>query len=282
MSFNISTFQTKLKSAFTQIKKTQSEALAIEIAANFTAGRQAGEKHKSINYQNLSKPIKLIESAEPEEEEEELTKEEKAEIAVLTALFLGYINKFNDVAQAQILAEVKSMVEAGKAPEEIQEYVKNVFAGKESIVIDNTGKKKKEIYVDKDLKLSEVTKIIEKPFFVSLLAYASLLGESVAHTAYEKGREIKLINDGFEKWVFTGPADEVARPHHVALLGSVLEFGTDQSEYAERCLHEPRCRHRKQVYYGDSRDVKKEVFEKMKQDAGLYWDMSQDCWKIKI
>ena len=63
----LSNFSKSLKKAFSQIEKTQAEALAIEISANFIAGRTAGEKHKSIQ------------SAEPEDPEDEgLTEEEKS------------------------------------------------------------------------------------------------------------------------------------------------------------------------------------------------------------
>ena len=270
MTFNLSTFQKKLKSAFKTIKKTQSEALAIEIAANYTAGRTAAEKHQSTK------------SAEQDEEEEGLTTEEKAEIAVLVALFLGYISKFNNTAQAQVLAEVKSMAEAGKSQAEIQQYVKDIFEGKETITIDNVGKTKKEIYVDKDLKLSEVDKVIEKPAYISVLVYASLTGGNASHAAYEKGREMKNRSDGFDKWVFVGPVDERARPWHIALVGEVFTYGTQQSNYAEKVLRDHGCRHRAYPYFNDSRDTKPEVWQKLKDEAGLYWDETKQAWQVKF
>ncbi len=267
MPFTISTFKKTLKSAFSKLEKDQSEALAVEISSNFIAGQTAAEKHKSIK------------SAEPEDDG--LTDEEKAEIATLTALYLGYISEFNTRAQAQILARVQELVKADTNQDEIKQYVDSVFSGEESIVIDNVGKKRKEIYVDEDLKLSEVTKTVEKPFYSSVLAYASLIGAIASHTAYEKGKEMYNRGNGYNRWVFVGPADERARAWHVALLGKVFEHDTVQSNYAEQCLGEPRCRHRKEVYYGDSRDTPAEKWEQLKKDAGLFWDTDKKEWSLK-
>lgn len=261
------TLKKELKRIFTQITKTQSEALAIQIAANFTAGQTAAEKHKSIK------------SADPDDDT--LTDKEKTEIAALTALYLGYISEFNSRAQAQIMAKVQELTEAGSTQDEIKQYIDSVLAGEESIVIDNVGKKRKEIYVDEDLKLSEVTKTVENPYYSSVLAYASLIGAMAAHTAYEKGKELYNRENGYGRWVFVGPADERARAWHVALLGKVFEHDTVQSNYAEQCLNEPRCRHRKEVWYGDSRDTAPEKWEQLKKDAGLFWDDQKKQWSFK-
>jgi len=267
MPFTISNFKKTLKSAFSKLEKDQSEALAVEISANFIAGQTAAEKHKSIK------------SAEPEDDG--LTDEEKAEIATLTALYLGYISEFNIRAQTQILTRVQELVKAGNSQDEIQSYVDSVFSGEESIVIDNVSKERKEIYVDENLKLSEVTRTVENPFYSSVLAYASLIGAIASHTAYEKGKELYNKAQGYNKWIFSGPADERARPWHVALLGQVFTYGTVQSNYAEQCLGEPRCRHRKEVWYGDSRDTSQEKWEQLKRDAGLFWDDKAKTWALK-
>ena len=267
--FNLKDFKKSLKKAFKKIEFTQTEALNIELTKNYHAGRTAGEKHRS------TLPLKSA-------DQEELTENEKEELALLLALFLGNLKKFNTSAQDQILNKVKEMSEAGSTQDEIQKYVSDVFSGKENITIDNVGKTKKEIYVDKNLKLSEVSKTIENPFYASVLVYASLLGENAAHRAYEAGRTSQNKIDGFDSWVFAGPADERARPWHIALLGQVYKYGTVQSEYAESCLREPRCRHRAQVYFGDSRDVPAERWEKLKKDVGLHWDDEKMEWSINI
>lgn len=268
ITFSISTFKKTLKSAFSQLEKDQSEALAVEISANFIAGQTAAEKHKSIK------------SAAPEEDG--LTDDEKEEIATLTALYLGYLSEFNTRAQAQILAKVQELSEADSSQDEIKQYVDSVFSGEESIVIDNVGKERKEIYVDEDLKLSEVTKTVENPFYSSVPAYASLMGAIVAHTAYEKGREMYNRGRGYDSWIFVGPADERARPWHVALLGKVFKYDTVQSNYAEQCLSEPRCRHRREVFWNDpEKDKSQEYWEQLKKDAGLYWDRDLKMWKLK-
>lgn len=287
MPFSLTKFTKSLKSAFSQLETSQAEALSIEIAANYVAGRTAGEKHKStLPAQPLpaeglpAKTIPALRSADPEEEEEGLPTEDKAEIALLVALFLGYVKGFNKVAQTQILAEVEGMVTAGKTQDEIKKYVDSIFEGKENIVIDNVGKTRKELYVDKNLKISEVEKVITKKYSSSLENYAQLLGERASHASYEAGRKAYLINQGYSDWIFSGPADERARPWHVSLLGEVYEYGSEQSQYAERCLSEPRCRHRRVPYYGDSRDVPAERWQKLKDDAGLRWSEEKEEWVI--
>lgn len=268
MPFNLSTFKKTLKISFKQIEADQSEALAVEIAANFVAGQAAAEEHKSIK------------SADPDDEG--LTEDVKEEIAVLVALYLGYITEFNNRAQAQIIEKVQALVEAGSNQGEIKQYLDNIFSGQETIIIDNTGQKRKEIYVDENLKLSEVTRTVLKPFYASFLTYTLLIGANASHTAYETGRKTYYRGQGFNQWVFVGPADEIARPWHVCLIGEVYTWGTEQSNYAEQCLHEPHCRHRSQVYYNDpDKDTPKEYWEKLKKDSGLHWDAEKEEWALK-
>ena len=309
MPLDIPSFKKSLKSAFKKIESTQAEALNIELAKNYLAGRAAGEKHQSFNYQNVPKSNESVVSQDLSEsiniyqidnklqeydnkidsfnneiycsdnKEEDLSDEDKEELALLLALFLGNLKKFNAMAQDQILSQVSTMVAEGKTTEEIKQYVDDVFHGKEPIVVDNTGKKKKELYVDKDLKISERDKIISKPFFIGLTSYATMLAENAAHRAYETGRKSQYRKDGFGKWMFVGPSDERARPHHVALLGSIFEFGSAQSNYAEKVLQEPRCRHRAQIY--SEKDSNPEYWQKLKDESGLFWNTQTDAWDMR-
>jgi hypothetical protein len=273
MPFTLTTFQKILKSTFKQINKDQAEALSIQISANFIAGRTAAEKHTSIQ------------SAEPdhteEEEEEGLTTIEKAEIAALIALFLGYSKGFNKITEKQISETVKEMVTAGKTQAEVRAYVGGVFEGKEKIVIDNIGKIRKEIKVDKALHITQVDKVVKQKYYSSLNNYADLLGDQAAHDSYETGRKTANIAAGISQWVFTGPSDERARPHHVALIGTTYEYNSDQSAYAESCLSEPRFRHRAMAWFGDSRDTPAEEWQRLKDDAGLRWDDVKNEWSLK-
>lgn len=265
--FDFDTFEKSLKTTFDKLTKSQAEALSIEIAANFTAGMSAAETHKSFK------------SEEPEEDG--LTNKEKAEISALAALYLGYISKFNDTAQDQILTKAKDILDAGGSKQEVKKYLDDVLTGNENIVIDNTGQKRKSIYVDENLKLSEVTRTVQKPFFASVMVYSSMLGENAAHTSYEAGRKAQYKRQGFDKWMFTGPADERARAHHVAILGETFEYGTSQSGYAEGCLSEPNCRHTAQAYYNDpEKDISPNYWRKQKEDVGLKWDDQKRAWVI--
>lgn len=281
MSFTLSTFTKSLSSIFDQIKKDQAEALNIQIAANFVAGMTAGEKHRSFKSADP-------EPEDPDVDEEGLTTEEKEEIALLIALYLGYISEFNDRAQTQIIEKAKEFItEAGNPKsldeatiKEIQKYTDAILSGKENVVIDNVGKIRKELYVDKNLKISEVETVITKKYSSSVKNYADLLGERAAHASYEAGRKTYLISQGLQDWIFSGPADERARPHHMILIGERFTWGTDQSSYAERILQEPRCRHRAVPFYNDERDVKKEVWDRLKEEAGIFWNEELNKWDV--
>jgi hypothetical protein len=254
---DLTTLEKKLNKTFKQIKKTQSKTLSLQISANFIAGMTAAEKHKSIK--SVS------------EEDESLTDSQKEEIALLVATYLGYLSSFNTAAQKQLISKASELLEEGKGEDEIQAYFDDVFSGKEN----------KEIYVDKDLKLSEVSKTITKTFSVSLLSYAAMLAATASHVSYEKGKKASFIDQGNEQWVFSGPVDERARPHHIALVGKVFTWNTDQSLYAEQILQEPRCRHRSVPFYNDERDVKKEVWDKLKKDSGIFWNEEKNKWDIE-
>lgn len=269
MPLNLTTFKKSLKKAFSQIESTQAEALSEELAKNYRAGRTAGTKHKS------TRP--LISAEDPEEDG--LTTEEKEELAIILALFLGKLTKFNTMAQTQILNQVSTMVDEGKTMEEVKQYVSDVFHGKETVEVDNTGKKTKELYVDKDLQISERSKIISKPFFAGVLTYTAMLAETASHRAYEEGRKQALITQGQDRWVFVGPVDEVARPWHVSLVGQIYTWGTLQSDYAEKVLREPHCRHRAQEYSEKDYDAK--YWQRLKDEAGLYWDDKEQRWGMK-
>jgi len=174
------------------------------------------------------------------------------------------------------------MIEAGAIEPDIKQYLDDIFTGKETITIDNRGKERKEIYVDKDLKLSEVTKTIENTYSTTIGSYVVLLGENAAHTSYERGRKSQNIIDNYLNWVFVGPADEITRPWHLAIIGSVFQYNTDQSEYAQRCLEESRCRHWAERYFNDSsKDKSPEYWQKIKDDSGLYWSDTAEKWMIK-
>jgi len=267
--FNLKDFKKSLKKAFKKIESTQTEALTEELAKNYLAGRGAGQKHKS------TRPLK---AAEDPGEEEGLTTEEKEELAIILALFLGNLKKFNTMAKKQTMDTVSTMVDEGKTMEEVKQYVSDVFHGKETIEVDNTGKKKKELYVGKDLQISERSKIISKPFFAGVLTYATMLAETASHRAYEEGRKQALILQQ-ERWVFVGPVDEIARPSHVALVGQIFIWGTLQSDYAEKVLREPHCRHRAQEYSEKDYDAK--YWQKLKDDVGLYFDDAEQMWKMR-
>ena len=131
MPLDLPTFKKSLKSTFNTINKSQADALAVEIAANYTAGRTAAEKHQFII---PAEGLPALKGASPEDpegpEEEGLTTEEKAEIALLVALFLGYLKEFNSRAQDQILTRVTTMEAEGKTMDEIQGYVDDVLSGR--------------------------------------------------------------------------------------------------------------------------------------------------------
>jgi hypothetical protein len=97
-----------------------------------------------------------------------------------------------------------------------------------------------------------------------------------------EGRAVSQQAAGFTKWRFVGPSDERGRPDHIAIIGQVFEYGTDQSDLALRLLHEPNCRHRQVAFFDDPElDTPEEDFEEQKRKAGLYWDDEKGKWKFR-
>ncbi len=109
-----------------------------------------------------------------------------------------------------------------------------------------------------------------------------MLGRTATHSAWVEGRAVSQQAAGFKKWRFVGPADERARDDHVAILGKVFEYGTEQSDLALQLLHEPNCRHRQVAFFDDPElDTPEEDFEEQKRKAGLYWDDENGKWNFR-
>lgn len=212
-----------------------------------------------------------------------LTNVQKNAIKRLSAEHFGYISEFNKAVGEQIKDKAKDLLtqEKGYAEisKEIKEYATQVFEGQEKVTINNVGKTRKVVQVGKDGTLKEVEKVITRPYTTNVNAYSDMLARTATHTAWEQGRASEYQRMGFRKWRFVGPSDERARPDHIAILGQVFEYGTEQSDYAESLLHEPNCRHRQVVFFDDPElDTPPEFFERIKRRAGLYWDEEKEEW----
>ncbi|WP_407356787.1 phage minor head protein [Methanolobus sp. WCC5] len=215
-----------------------------------------------------------------------LTNVQRNAIKRLSAEHFGYISEFNVSVGEQIKRRAKELLNQEKGYKEISDdirkYAEDLFKGSEKVVIDNTGKTRTIFKVGKDGTIRKTSKVIERPYVTNVKAYSDMLARTATHTAWEQGRASEYQRMGFKKWRFVGPSDERARPDHIAVLGQVFEYGTEQSDYAEALLHEPNCRHRQVVYFDDPElDTSKEFFEDIKRRAGLYWDEEKEEWGFR-
>ena len=213
------------------------------------------------------------------------TKQQQAAVDALTASHFGHLAEFDKVIGEQIKDKARDILKANGGYAEIKQelfpYIDKVFGGDEPIIINNVGKIRTEIRLDKNGKLYTLEKKITKPYTTNSKAYADMLSRTAAHKAWEQGRVDEYQMMGFKSWRFTGPSDERARPWHVAMIGQIFEYGTDQSEMALTLLGEPNCRHRAIPYFDDPKlDTPQSFYDKQKEKAGVKWDDEKEDWVI--
>lgn len=73
---------------------------------------------------------------------------------------------------------------------EIADYTKEVLGGSEKVVINNVGKTRKIIQVRKNGTLSEVEKVITRPYVTTVDNYADMLGRTATYSAWAEGRTV--------------------------------------------------------------------------------------------
>lgn len=202
----------------------------------------------------------------------------------LQAEHFGYMSQFNNSVGEQIRGRARDILRSGGGYEEIQKdlvpYVQDVFKGKEKIIIDNRGKIRSEIRLDKYGKLYKKDIVIRNAYTTNVKAYTEMLSHTATHTAWEQGRLNEYQRMGFKKWRFAGPIkDERTRPWHAACVGNIYEYGTLESDLAMQLLCDVNCRHRAVPIFDDPElDTPMEYYDQIKADAGLYFDDEKEEW----
>jgi hypothetical protein len=210
---------------------------------------------------------------------------QKEQIAKVYKEQMGYISQTNKAVAEEMTLSIKDIISKGGSQEQIRQgisgYISDVF-GDKGITIDNIGKTRIEYEVSKDGTIRAVEKTITKKYSSTLTNYSDVVAKSVSHASLEEGRAAGYRKQGVTHWRFTGPSDERARISHIILLGNVYKYGTEQSDLAMAVLAEPRCRHRAVPFFNDKKfDTPDSHFDKMKDDAGLFWDDNSESWAIK-
>ncbi|WP_135612766.1 hypothetical protein [Methanococcoides sp. AM1] len=247
-----------------RINMQQAEALSKQLAAAFVAGSNS------------------ITSTIYSADKKKLSEQQERAIKQLSAEHFGYISEFNRQMGEQLKDEAREILRNNGGYKDIANYTKRIFEGQENVVIDNVGKTRKIITVGKDGTLREVEKIITKQYVTTVGNYADMLGRTATHSAWAEGRAIGHQKFGFKKWRFVGPTDERSRPDHCAVIGNVYEYGTPESDMASSLLHEPHCRHRQIVFFGNPElDTPLSFFEEQKKRAGLKYDDEKGRWTFE-
>ncbi|MCK5012732.1 MAG: hypothetical protein KAS66_02845 [Candidatus Omnitrophica bacterium] len=206
-----------------------------------------------------------------------ITPKQKKTIEKLAATTTGYMAEFNSAIGKQVIDRILELQAEGvlnkNIAKEIRPFISDVFGPDGKVVIDNVGKKRSIIKVGKDGRLRKVENTITRKYTTNPQAYADMLARTTTHNALENGRAEARQAKGIKRWRFSGPADERSRPWHVAVVGNIYEYGTDQSDYARELLSEPNCRHRSIDYFDDPNlDTPESHYEDLKNDAGLKFE----------
>ncbi|WP_094226934.1 phage minor head protein [Methanolobus psychrotolerans] len=252
----------------TRLNIRMRDMVALRLAAAFVAGSR-----------NLTSTVYSA-------DKERLSQVQQNAIKRLSAEHFGYISEFNRAAGEQIKDRARELLTEGKGyadiSKEVREYAKGVFGGSERIIINHVGQTRTVIQVGKNGTLRKIEKKITKPYVTNSKAYADMLARTSTHSAWEEGRALEYQRMGFKFWRFTGPSDERARDHHIAVLGRVYEYGTEQSDLALQLLHEPNCRHRQIPFFNDEDlDTPQSFYDEIKRKSGLYWDEEAGEWNFR-
>lgn len=250
-------FLENLNKIIKDLNKQQAELLAKRLSAAFVAGFRPGQQ------QGTAQPA--------------MTDLQRRAIRNLAAENLGYIAEYNYALGKQLEGRTKELIAEGKGyadiRHEMKPYIEKTFGTDGTVTIDRRGQTRTVIQVGKDGSLTRVEKEITQPYTTNTEAYADMLSRTATHAAYEKGRAEGYQSQGYQKWRFVGPADERARAWHVALIGSVFEYGTSEGDMALEVLSEPNCRHRAVPFFDNPKwDTPDSFFEQQKQKAGLKFE----------
>lgn len=179
LSTDIDEIDQKIDLLVNRINIDQSEALSLRLAAAFVAGSN------SITSTIYSKDKK------------KLSEQQERAIKQLSAAHFGYISEFNRQMGEQLKDHAREILRQEGGYKEIASYTKDVLGGSENVVINNVGKTRKIIQVGKDGTLSEVEKVITRPYITTVDNYADMLGRT-AHTLLG----LKVVLLVIRKWVF--------------------------------------------------------------------------------
>ena len=258
MPFDEKRFNRDMGKKIDKLTEAQADIISKRIAAAFMAGWRLEEGGK-------------------------LTTIQQRAIKKMSASTAGYIHEFNKAIGKQVSGKISELMAVEMLNKDIAKelitYVDEVFGKNGQVIIDHVGQTRQIIKVDQYGKLSKVDKVITRKYTSNPKAYSEMLAQTSTHNALEQGRAEGRIAKGKKYWRFAGPAAENSRPWHVALIGNVYEYGSDQSNYAMEILAEPRCRHRSIEWFDDvNLDTPQSHYQKLKDDAGLKWE--KDKWTM--
>lgn len=260
MPSDIEQFREKLNKIIKNLNEKQSDILAKRIAASFTLGYRTTKARPG------------------------LSEHQKNAIRELTVVNMGYISEFNDALGKQLQGHLQEIIKVGGGYDDVKRnmkpYIEEVFSDSGVVTIDRRGQIRTVVEVGQDGSLGRVEKPITKPYSISINAYSDMLGRTVAHAAYERGRVEGYKAQGIKKLRVIGALDERTRPAHAAVVGKVFEIGSQEEENIQTLLSEPNCRHRTIPFFDNKTlDTPDVVFEKRKKEAGLVF--RDGAWGFK-
>ncbi|MCZ9312481.1 MAG: phage minor head protein [Methanocorpusculum sp.] len=129
------------------------------------------------------------------------------------------------------------------------------------------GQTRRYVAVQPDGSLKWATKTITKNVTMPVDAYAMVLARTNMKRAYARGHLSRYAQAGCPGWVYQAVHDEVTRPHHLALHGKVIRYGSREEELALQVMGEPNCRCRPRPWFDDpSYDIAPEKLQEEKRE----------------
>jgi SPP1 gp7 family putative phage head morphogenesis protein len=120
-----------------------------------------------------------------------------------------------------------------------------------TVTFTREGQTRRYIGVNPDGSLEWRTKTISRNVTIDTETYANTLARTSIKAAWAEGHRQRYKETGRKGWVYLSVADERTRPHHLALHGKVIIFGTEEEAMALEVMKEPNCRCRMKAWFDD-------------------------------
>lgn len=210
---------------------------------------------------------------------------QKSAIQSVAKVNMGAMADFNSALGKTMEKTIEDRLKQGGGYESIRKDIIPLIQekfGTEGIEIDNRGKIRTILNVDKDGSIYKTEKVIENTYSTTVENYANTVSRTTAHAAYTEGRRAGYIAQGIKQFRYLSANDERVRPYHLSLSGMVFDVGSEQEELCNEALSEINCRCRIIPFMDNPKyDTPMVEFAARKEAAGLFFNEDKQAWDFK-